>query len=118
MIENTGNINIEEADDANIPVDIWLKPYADTEIDQFPIYEGEQDTTNLWCLCANNYMPRKARLSGEGAYIVWGTKEELQEIIRKYIIPLYQVALKILKGISNGNGFTHLYYWSEALAEY
>jgi len=87
---------IEElCDDANIPVDIWLS------------YE------NLaWNLRASNYMPRRGRVSEEGIDIRATTREELAEIIKNQIIPLYETALKQLNLIVEGKAEC-LYYWKE-----
>ena len=112
MIENTGELNIEGADSANIPVDIWLHNPVDWVEADYQ-YNGEQDPKDLWLLSANNYMPRKARLGSESGpcYEVWGTEQELRDLIAKYIIPLYETALNVLKNMSTGNGNTNLHYW-------
>ena len=117
MIENVGELEIESANDANIPVDIWLYPYKEA-IENGCEYDGEQNTENLWVLSANNYMPRKAGLGGDGSYVIWGTVEELRELIRKHILPLYEVAVEYLKGMIEGRVnqegkqiYDGLYYW-------
>ena len=64
-----------------------------------------------FCLAANNYMPRKASCEGELAYLVFAdTREELVELIKEHIIPLYENALSILNEMCNGSK-SCLYYW-------
>jgi hypothetical protein len=118
MIEDVGELRITDANEANIPVDVWLHSPADNK-DNGAEYDGEQDNgEDLWLLTANNYMPRRARLGEEWCYKVWGTKEELQALIKKHILPLYQVAVKYLQGMIDGKVdgegkpvFGGLYYW-------
>lgn len=89
-------MSFDSADDANVPVDVWLMaPEA-----------GEDE----WELRAANYMPRKDRVQPE-AYITRSTsKEELQSIVRDKILPLYRIAVAKLEAITTGDD-DHLYYW-------
>lgn len=76
--------SFDQADDANIPVDIWLEKYDETEED---IPEDMK-----YVLRAGNYMPMKERV--EGGFIVYSDNlAELQEIIKTKILPLYEVAV-------------------------
>lgn len=113
MIENVGELKIQSADDANIPVDIWLRSPDKMKEEECFEYDGTQDSSEeLWLLTANNYMPRRACLAQDGwAYKVWGTEAELRELIKKHILPLYETAVKILQGMVSGKPDCHLYYW-------
>ena len=118
MIENVGELEIQGCDDANIPVDVWLHSPQDNKDNEVE-YNGKNDNPeDLWLLTASNYMPRKGRLGEDQCYKVWGTKEELRELIKKHILPLYETAVKYLQGMIAGttyeNGkpvFDGLYYW-------
>jgi hypothetical protein len=104
MFENKGEISIEECDDANIPVNIFITT---------PEENKENGETEKWTLHADNFMPRKGRCGGETSYhIEADTREELNTLIAKYIIPLYISALNKLNGMAKGT-FTHLYYWND-----
>jgi len=82
--------------DANIPVDIWLT---------------KESEKHAWQLTADNYMPRKGYLAGENTIKIRATtREELAEIVREKIIPLYESALKQLNLIVEGKAKS-LYYW-------
>jgi hypothetical protein len=114
MIEETGELRIADANDANVPVDIWLRSPGKWKLEGCFDYDGEQDTSNLWLLTANNYMPRKARLGNpvKWCYEVWGTEAELRELVKKHVLPLYVAAVEVLQGIADGKeNHDHLYYW-------
>lgn len=90
MLRDTGDLAIEEADDANVPVICLL---------------SEPDRENgLWVWDARNFMPRKERCGGDFR-LEADTKEEIMEVLRKHVIPLYEKALKNMK--ENGEN----YYW-------
>jgi hypothetical protein len=89
-----GECEFVGVNDANIPVNIFLS-------------EGD----NEWELTADNFMPRKC-LASDGAYkAVAPTREALVEMIRKYVVPLYEIAvLNLQMMIENRND--SLYYWN------
>lgn len=83
-----------EADDANIPVDIWLE------------LDGER-----WVLRASNYMPRKGYVH-DGAYRAEAdTREELVALLEQHVLPLYRTAVSQLEDVCRTSGEGHLYYW-------
>jgi hypothetical protein len=110
--ENLGENAIESANDANIPVDIWLKKIKEDD------EEGDGKHAGMWRLTANNYMPRKARLSGENSYkVIAKDRDVLVKLIHKYWLPLYQIAVEILTEMKpsqiHDNGTACLYYWEK-----
>ena len=103
--EDLGECSITNADDANIPVDIWLKPEKD----------DEDKPTGKWILKASNYMPRKGRLSGEEGYkAVASDRQVLVDLVHKHWLPLYQTAVKVLTELKQDErGISYLYYWHD-----
>lgn len=98
MIEQKGECQIEEADDMNIPVNIFISA---------PDNPGDK-----WTLTADNFMPRKCHAT-DGAYSIEAdTREELQELVKKHVLPLYEVALDLVKGMIAGTNDS-LYYWEK-----
>jgi len=90
MIKDTGDIEIGRADEMNVPVVCFLH---------------EPDRENgLWSWSAINFMPRKECL-GSRYHLEADTKEEIIELINKYVVPLYKAALTNLK--TSGEN----YYW-------
>ena len=102
MIEEKGERSFSEANDANIPVDVWL---TETENDE----TGENAGT--WTLCAANYIPRRGEVTKDAYKAVSEKREELVELIRQHILPLYETAVKKLQAVCDG-GAQDLYYWS------
>ena len=94
MLENIGEIDYP--DDANIPVVCFLNE-PDPNDEYHP---------NKWIWSASNFMPRKEAVC-EGYELIADTKEEIMEYINKYVVPLYEVALKKLKACGEN------YYWQE-----
>lgn len=89
--EDTGELELAGADDANVPVNCFLSaPDADSP---------------KWRWGADNFMPRKGRASESAYSIEADTKEAVLEAVQKYVVPLYEAAL--------GNLRTHgeNYYW-------
>ena len=84
------NSGIDFPDDSNIPINCFL--------------EKREDGTYRWT--ASNFMPRKECVLEDG-YDLLGTKEEIEEYIKKYVIPLYKTAIKNLQETSE------LYYWKK-----
>lgn len=103
MTESVGPLNIQDFDDANIPVCIFLTE-AEIEKDKDP----EQDWK--FQLTAHNYMPRKDNVEEDALLVYSDNKEELQQLVKQYILPLYQNAITQLNGIINGTNDS-LYYW-------
>lgn len=95
-IEERGECSFSGADDANIPVDIWLC-----------------NEDGAWKLTASNYMPRKGRIATEVYEATAPTREELAILVRERIVPLYRNALAALQAIGDGT-LDHLYYWTPA----
>ena len=93
MIRDIGEIPIDDADDANIPVNCFMVP---------PDIEG-----GVWRWTALNYMPRRNRCSSySDSYILEAdSKEEILRAVRKYVTPLYFAAFHNLW--SSGEN----YYW-------
>lgn len=90
MLRDAGDLSIERADDANVPVVCVL---------------SEPDRENgLWIWDAINFMPRKEYCGGSYR-LEADTKEEIMEVLRKYVIPLYEAAATNMR--ENGEN----YYW-------
>lgn len=105
MIEDIGDIQLSECDDANIPVNIFIsKPNEDDE--------GKHK--DKWTLHADNFMPRKMSAC-DGYEVVADSLEELQAYIKQHVLPLYEIAMKNIDAMINATGheeeLPHLYYW-------
>ena len=66
---------------------------------------SKPDEDEYWCWTADNFMPRKEYVNGSSYKIKAKTKEDILLAINKYVIPLYEIALKNLKETGK------LYYW-------
>jgi len=105
---NHGTIDIDGADHANVPVDIWLSP-------------PEGDHPEEWELSADNYMPRKGCLSGSRCrgsawpYIARSkSREVLVGLVRSHWLPLFVTATEIIRDMEQDeDGSAALYYWGE-----
>lgn len=90
MLRDTGEMSIEAANDANVPVVIFLH---------------EPDRPNgLWTWTAINFMPRK-ECCGGSYKLEADTKEEIMDVVRRKVLPLYEVAATNLR--ERGEN----YYW-------
>lgn len=90
MLRDTGDMPIESANDANVPVVCMLH---------------EPDRENgLWTWTAQNFMPRKEHCCA-GYHLEADTKEEILDAVRKHVLPLYQVATE------NIGAYGENYYW-------
>ena len=97
---------LSEVDEANIPVNIFInKPGED---DEYP---------DKWVLTADNFMPRK-NAACAGCVMTADSLQELQEEIKKYVLPLYQTAITQIGAMIDATEdmeMPSLYYWeSEA----
>jgi len=98
MFENTGDMAIESANDANIPVNIFIT-------------RAGENVSHKWELSADNFMPGKNR-AAEGAYCVEAdTKRELLGLIKHYVLPLYKIALRQVEALAEGK-VDCFYYWA------
>jgi len=99
-VRNVGDLDFSDADDANVPVSIFLTPVDEDD-------EIEKGETHK--LTADNFMPRKAT-AREGAYKAFGTQTELVEVLKEHVLPLYEIALANIHAmITHGEGDN--YYW-------
>jgi len=105
MIINLGEC-ILPPNDANIPVDIWIKQRK--EDSDWP----NEAHDKKWNLHANNYMPRRGCCGGgDRCYDIYAdTRKELEDIIKNQFLPLYVNAVNILNTMIN-NKKNNLYYW-------
>lgn len=101
---STGDSSMSDFDDANIPVDIWLQ-----EMQEGDDYYKDGFRYSFHCA---NYMPRKGAVAESSCQVYSKDKETLQKAIKKYILPLYQVAVDKINYMIT-NGASHLYYWSK-----
>ena len=102
MIEEYGEMTFADFDEANIPVNIFF-----SQIDED---DEEYENGFRWRILAENFMPRKQTIVGYAAEALSDNKEELQELIKKYVVPLYESALRKLKGMVSGD-CDNFYYW-------
>jgi len=84
-------IELETADDANIPVNCFVHEPKDTE-------------SGKWEWRADNFTPRKETCGGSYD-IVGDSREDIMEAVTKYVIPLYEAALSNLRTTGEN------YYW-------
>lgn len=98
-VESFGELDFEtDANDMNVPVNIFID-MSDQFADEHP---------GKWELHAANYMPRKERAHQSAYQYAADSRQELVELVRKYVVPLYEVALAELKE------FGTLYYWESS----
>lgn len=109
-LHNVGEMALNNFNDANIPVDIWIEELNEETDD------GESDEKYKagyrFRLHCGNYMPRKGRVEECAADVYTKDKESLQNAVKKYILPLYQTALNIVTKMANECKGS-LYYWEE-----
>lgn len=79
-----GERDISECNDSNIPVNSFLQPPDENDIPQ-------------WSWTADNFMPHTGRCNEAVYSIKADTKEDILEAVNKYLVPLYEAALKNLK---------------------
>ena len=89
--KNTGELPIEGCNSANIPVNCFVNP---------PDNESEK-----WRWVADNFMPREGYVSESAYQIKADSKEELIQVVKRYVSPLYQVAFNNLETTGKN------YYW-------
>lgn len=92
MLEDIGDLSLEDMDESNIPVNCWLM-----EPDDFG---------GKWTWEAENFMPRMGRIGG-GYALEADSKDEILEAVRKHVVPLYEAALQSIRETGEN------YYWKE-----
>lgn len=93
---NDGEMELSNADDANIPVNIFIT--------------WDEDMKE-WSLTADNFMPRRNR-AVDNVYVYRGDDpEELRGLVKKYVLPLYEIAVAKLESMIEGKEES-LYYWT------
>ena len=102
MIDNIGEMEMKDFDDANIPVNVFIEKLDDDD-------EG-YDEGFRYILRADNFMPRKNAASDGAVTVRSDNKEELQELVKKHVLPLYETAISMIKKIIDGSGDS-FYYW-------
>ncbi len=110
MIQSTGEEEFGEHDSANIPCNIFI-----TEIDWDDLREmGLAENMPKWAkyqLTADIFMPRKGLYDTAYEYVA-DNKEELRALVRKHVLPSYQIALDAVTALTEGKRDT-FYYWSK-----
>lgn len=71
--------NILEADDLNVPVESFLM-------------EPDSESPK-WRWSASLYMPRKSRIEEDYFNVVADTKEEILDLVRRVVVPIYEAAV-------------------------
>ena len=74
--EETGEMSITEANDMNVPVNSFL-----------------QEEGGIFIWTASNFMPRKQCIADSQYAVKARKKEVLMELVKQYVVPLYQAAL-------------------------
>ncbi len=93
-MENIGESEITDFDDANVPVNIFIE---------------KEDETDTYLLTIDNFMPRKGCVN-EGFVQIRGTKTKLHELVKIHILPHYKRALELVTKVAEGNADS-FYYW-------
>lgn len=96
-VEEVGQCKFKSADDANIPVNIFL-----TE-------EKDENGNSFWKLTGDLFMPRKGFM--EGAFEARSNDPaELRALVQGHVLPLYKTALGKLVALISGDT-NSFYYW-------
>ena len=97
--EVLGSLCIADANDMNVPVNCFLSQIDESRIrdPKEPEAGGyEQKYLGWFEWTAQNFMPRKERLE-EGYRVIAPEKDTILELVRKHVVPLYEVALQNLR---------------------
>lgn len=103
MVIQTGEVPFEEAFVSCIPVDIWLVENENSET-------GVKDGT--WTLRAASYLPHKSSITENTFIATSENRDDLVQLLKTYVIPLYEAASKKLQAICDGKT-DRLYKWDE-----
>lgn len=87
-IEQTGIIPAEEADDMNVPVNIFIS-----------------EDGGKWSVSASNFMPRKQGVDDAAYAFTAPDKETCVAVVKAFWLPLYRAAVTQLEKAGE------LYYW-------
>ncbi len=117
QVYSFGELDVSSINDMNVPMNIFITEQtfgSFTEDYQYSPYDdrdAEESNENIlnddivYVLTAGNYTPRKEHMSGSVYRFMSTDKQELVNIVQKYIVPLYEAALTNLKNNSTN------YYW-------
>ena len=84
-LNNFGEMEFQAANEMNVPVNIHLERNDGNHYD-IP--------NDHWILIADNFMPRKARVTDRAYGVSAPTREVLVILVQNHILPLYQIALQ------------------------
>lgn len=117
QVYSFGELDVSSINDMNVPMNIFITEQtfgSFTEDYQYSPYDdcdAEESNENIlnddivYVLTAGNYTPRKEHMSGSVYRFMSTDKQELVNIVQKYIVPLYEAALTNLKNNSTN------YFW-------
>lgn len=92
MLEDIGDLSLEDMDESNIPVNCCLME--------------PDEAGGKWAWGAENFMPLRGVIGGLYA-LEADSKDEILEAVRKHVAPLYEAALRNL--METGEN----YYWKD-----
>jgi phosphopantothenate synthetase len=102
---SVGVMELSDADDANIPVNIFITKGEDEEDES-----EEEAKLGEWVLTADNFMPRRGRTI-ENAFKYRGdSPEELRALVNEFVLQRYRKAVELIEKMIAGNGDS-FYYW-------
>jgi hypothetical protein len=107
--EQFGEMDFDDADDANIPVNVFLRPLDPAEDEEDGIEKEDG-----WVLLADNFMPRKLEGFSESYKFYSKDREVLVHMVQKHWRPLYEIALELLKlEPAEEDKSASFYYWTK-----
>jgi hypothetical protein len=97
----------QDTDGSNIPVGIYLIPRKDDDrrysMKKYPYELGASNYITLRCLGGDKIE--------KFAYCAYGTKEQLQELLKIHALPLFQTAAATLNSMATGEKTPKGHIW-------
>lgn len=111
-----GEEELSGCDDANIPCNIFITEVTEDDLeDLMGELQGRDDVPEgwkpKWKLTADNFMPRKGLWDGANKYVA-DTKEELTDLVKEHVLPMYKIAFDAITAMSEGKRDS-FYYWTK-----
>lgn len=103
--ESIGEMELSDADDANIPVNIFITKGEDEEDES-----EEEAKLGAWVLTADNFMPRRGMTSESVFKYRSDSPEELRALVGEFVLPFYKRAVELVEKMIAGKGDS-FYYW-------